>query len=406
MKILRNVIALVIILGILALIKQYLLRQDADSLVFYYNLLTCIQFFFLINMILWLILSGITWIFKKKFFSFSATIIATVGLLAIGEIICINLMNKADRVKRQLHYYLKEYYMTYERQVPEVRTDCAIYDSLLLYTYKPNTFCVQENPEFKDTLAMNSLGLRDDENSLHVPEIICLGDSYTMGWGVKQEETFPQQLEKMTGMKVLNAGISSYGTARELMLLKRLDTSNLKYIILQYCVNDIKENERFLENNFQLPISTREQYEESVNKHKWATKYYPFKKILTLVRIILKDKKDLILKNRHSAEQAEVLKNYNNDTSYVTKAAIEFSDIISSAEIDVPILVVDVNRYPHFDHHFIEKARQLAPSNIQFIDISVLNNAVYYYPLDGHLNSKGHEELGKILADRILKSKY
>lgn len=401
MKILRNVIFLIIILGILALVKNLLLRQNADSLVFYYNLLTCIQLFFLINMILWLILSGITWIIKKKFFSYSASFIAAVGLLAIGEIICINLMNNADKVKGQMHHYLEEYYMTYERQVPEVRADCAVYDSVLLYTYRPNTFCVQENAEFKDTLHMNSAGLRDDENSLRAPEIICLGDSYTMGWGVKQDEAFPQQLEKMTNMKVLNAGMSSYGTARELMLLKRLDTSNLKYIILQYCVNDIKENEKYLENNFQLPISTKKQYEESVNKHKWATKYYPFKKVLTLLRIYLKDKKSLLFNKQHSQEQAEILKNYNNDTSYVTKAAIEFADILSSAEINVPVLVIDVNRYPHFDHHFIEKAKQFATLNMHFIDVSALNKPDYYYPLDGHLNSKGHEELGKIISEWI-----
>ncbi|HKP33048.1 MAG TPA: SGNH/GDSL hydrolase family protein [Chitinophagaceae bacterium] len=402
MKILRNVIVLLVLLGLIALIKQLLLSKDADSLVFYFNLLTCLQLFFLGNMILWLILSGIKWFFKKKFFSFSATVIASVGLLAIGEIICINLMNDAGKVKGQLHYYLEEYYMTYERQVPEVRTDCAVYDSVLLYTYRPNTFCIQENAEFKDTLTMNSLGLRDDENSLLAPEIICLGDSYTMGWGVKQNESYPQQLEKLTGMKVLNAGISSYGTAREFMLLKRLDTSNLKLIIIQYCVNDIKENEKFLQNNFQLPISTREQYEESVRKHKWATKYYPFKKILTLTRIILKDKKNLWFNKEHSAEQAEVLKNYDRNTSYITKAAGQFIKILSSAKINVPVFVIDVNRYPLFDHHFIEEAKKPGLPNVDFLDISRLNNSQYYYPLDGHLNAKGHAELGKLIYQRML----
>jgi len=40
-------------------------------------------------------------------------------------------------------------------------------------------------------------------------------------------------LEKNTNRKVLNAGISSFATVREMILLNRLDTSNLKYLIIQ-----------------------------------------------------------------------------------------------------------------------------------------------------------------------------
>lgn len=39
------------------------------------------------------------------------------------------------------------------------------------------------------------MGLRDSNAALNQPEIICIGDSHTMGWGVEQEETFPKLLD-------------------------------------------------------------------------------------------------------------------------------------------------------------------------------------------------------------------
>ncbi|HEY6505513.1 MAG TPA: hypothetical protein VIZ28_16175 [Chitinophagaceae bacterium] len=56
----------------------------------------------------------------------------------------------------------------------------------------------------------------------------------------------------MTGEKVLNAGMSSYGTARELKNLYRLDTSGLQTLIIQYGRNDEVENEQFVRDNYSL----------------------------------------------------------------------------------------------------------------------------------------------------------
>ena len=74
--------------------------------------------------------------------------------------------------------------------------------------------------------------MRDDEESLKAPEVIVLGDSVAMGWGIEQNETMAQQIEAMAGLKVLNAGISSYGTVREMKLLNRLDLSRVKYLVI------------------------------------------------------------------------------------------------------------------------------------------------------------------------------
>jgi hypothetical protein len=67
-----------------------------------------------------------------------------------------------------------------------------------------------------------------------------------MGWGVEQEQSFPQLLERKTGRRVLNTGVSSYGTAREVAMLGRVDLSRVTHLILQYCDNDEWENDHFV----------------------------------------------------------------------------------------------------------------------------------------------------------------
>ena len=68
-----------------------------------------------------------------------------------------------------------------------------------------------------------------------------------MGWGVSEGATFGKRLEGRTGLRVLEAGISSYGTARELTILRRSDTQDTRYLIIQYKSNDLDDNLAFVQ---------------------------------------------------------------------------------------------------------------------------------------------------------------
>ena len=57
------------------------------------------------------------------------------------------------------------------------------------------------------TVSTNSLGYRDTEINEQPVHIVCVGDSVTFGWGVKQEEAYPQRLEQKLGVNVLNTGV-------------------------------------------------------------------------------------------------------------------------------------------------------------------------------------------------------
>ena len=122
---------------------------------------------------------------------------------------------------------VQQIYRHFNRSLIQFDEACAIYDPEVTYTLKPGT-CTFGNLEFQNTFNVNRLGVRDDEARRSMaPRSSCWSDSARHGLGVEQGETLSHVLARKCGLKVLNAAVSSYGTAREMMLLNRLDTSRL-----------------------------------------------------------------------------------------------------------------------------------------------------------------------------------
>ncbi len=110
--------------------------------------------------------------------------------------------------------------------------------------------------EYSIDIAVNSKGLRDREFSYEKPpgtrRILCLGDSFTFGYGVRADETFAKLLERSLNegdssgsrWEALNAGIGSTGTAQQLALY---ETECYKYspdvVVVNFCpANDFFDN--------------------------------------------------------------------------------------------------------------------------------------------------------------------
>ncbi|SKA16122.1 GDSL-like Lipase/Acylhydrolase family protein [Enhydrobacter aerosaccus] len=54
------------------------------------------------------------------------------------------------------------------------------------------------------------------------PLILTLGDSFTEGFGVGNDETWPADLERLTGRRVLNGGVRGYGIDQMVLRAERL----------------------------------------------------------------------------------------------------------------------------------------------------------------------------------------
>jgi len=152
------------------------------------------------------------------------------------------------------------------------------WDKDVFYTLKPGEF-EYSNMEFSTQYSVNSMGFRDDEKSLEYPEVIFLGDSHTMGWGVEEKESWPYLMENKLGMLGLNTGIASYGTAREYLTFKKIKSDSCKLLFLQYCPNDARENISFWENGNELKVSPDSKFNQEVVWNNLYRKYYPLKYI-------------------------------------------------------------------------------------------------------------------------------
>ncbi|MBI3262837.1 MAG: hypothetical protein HYZ58_06775, partial [Acidobacteria bacterium] len=181
-----------------------------------------------------------------------------------------------------IRQFVQKVYRHFNRSLIQFEPRCARYDPELAYTLRPGS-CVFGNVEFSNAYRINRAGVRDDEASLEAPDVIVLGDSQAMGWGVDRPATFAKRLERKSGLKVLNAAVSSYGTVREMELLERLDTSHLRFLVVQYSDNDLAENRTFAQNDGRLPMMSQGDYERAVQYYASQRGYYPGKYIFRLL---------------------------------------------------------------------------------------------------------------------------
>ncbi|MDQ1337342.1 MAG: acyl-CoA thioesterase [Campylobacterota bacterium] len=86
---------------------------------------------------------------------------------------------------------------------------------------------------------------RESKNSLSYIElkkdatILAFGDSITYGYGVMQKESYPAQLQKKTGLHVINAGVSGEESSEGLQRLPTLLVNKPDLVILCHGGNDI-----------------------------------------------------------------------------------------------------------------------------------------------------------------------
>lgn len=92
----------------------------------------------------------------------------------------------------------------------------------------------------------NSLGLRDIEHDTsRKPTIVFVGDSFVWGYDAEEDERFSNLLRaRLPDRRIVNAGVTAYGTDQEYLLLNRLwDRLMPNVVVLMVCVdNDRKDN--------------------------------------------------------------------------------------------------------------------------------------------------------------------
>jgi lysophospholipase L1-like esterase len=94
------------------------------------------------------------------------------------------------------------------------------------------------NPRLRD---IDQNGFRN-KKSLKKATIVALGDSFTFGYNVHSEETWPQQLARMTNKTVYNFGVGEYGILQYYYLMEDAIKLQPQYIIMGlFLVNDLED---------------------------------------------------------------------------------------------------------------------------------------------------------------------
>jgi lysophospholipase L1-like esterase len=300
---------------------------------------------------------------------------------------------------RPFRRLIQQVYRHFNRSLIQFDPRCAQYDPGLAYTLKPGT-CTFENIEFTDTYRINSAGVRDEGAALEAPEVIVLGDSHAMGWGVEQEEALPQVLARKSGRRVLNAAVSSYGTVRETLLLDRLDASGLRLLIVQYADNDLPENRTFRQDGNHLPIMSEAQYQNIVRHYTTQRPYYPGKYVhrlfLKVFRFEEPEPDQLRMDPATPTEEAEL---FVNALTHAGRTRLDA----------VQLIVFEVNEQIRPSRPFIAaldavRRRDANPAFIRrliALDVAPLLTPEDFYKLDDHMNARGHEKIAGALAEVV-----
>jgi hypothetical protein len=74
--------------------------------------------------------------------------------------------------------------------------------------------------------------------------ILAVGDSYTYGDEVGDDETWPAQLQRIAGQRVLNAGVSGYGLDQSVLRAEKVASGRaLSAVVVSFIADDVRRTE-------------------------------------------------------------------------------------------------------------------------------------------------------------------
>jgi hypothetical protein len=330
---------------------------------------------------------------KKRLFFILYNAAVVIVFVSLLELAFQFLLHHPANIPNFLLEPYRKYYSLVMRSTIQMEPACARYDEKLFYTLKPGS-CTFSNIEFNNKFEINTLGTRDIESALHYPEVVFLGDSFTMGWGVDQDSSYVSRIKHQTNKKILNAGISSYGTVRELKILERIQRDSLKTLVIQYHSNDAEENKMFYENDNILKISSRDDYYRYSRQVSARTKYFFGKHTAFIGKFILKD----AIERGNHGEKSEP---ENNDVKY-------FINVLKHSPVPlqgIDIVVFEASNYNQSENFLDQLRHEMEINNypdyikrIKIINLGAILSDEDHYRLDEHLNSAGHKKIADKLS--------
>lgn len=270
--------------------------------------------------------------------------------------------------------------------------------------------------DYSVRIAFNAYGLRDvkDLKTAKPDDWFALGDSYTMGWGVEENERFADQLQQLmqsngSPVRIFNVAIPEnlVGYARLMKYAEGLG-ANMQHVVLGLCMEndlwDYTEEKAFWDD---LPAQRRGGLRSWLKMH--SALYIAASHLLqssTASR--------LLLEKLGVAHRSELLAGYNSGGEIALQTSLAHLLKLVAGR-DFVVLVVPSRRLWSPDTAAVEArahesfVRSLRAASLTVVDVRAALEAGgdplrYYYKTDPHWNAHGHaiaaRELFKVISAR------
>lgn len=284
---------------------------------------------------------------------------------------------------------------------------------------------INESQCFSVKVSTNSKGFRDIEwDESQKGGVAILGDSFMEAIQVNDNQTTASIVRDVLGIKVINTGISSYGTISQIETYKKyIKHQEPDIVSLFFYKNDINDND--CKNNIgsnntvtKSCANLNENNELLINKNFYRA--YGSSDLKLFIKkycqtCILVKKGFNILKISNQINNIEPINNQENtdfkkDKSWlITENALNIlKNIIENDKSKFLIILIpsDKNTDEQIEKMFIDlniKYIKLEEIFNKYTQLHNLSDPKYSYSCDGHWNPLGHYLSANVLAEFIIK---
>jgi hypothetical protein len=136
------------------------------------------------------------------------------------------------------------------------------FDPVLGWANAPGMRGTYERDEFRFPIRVNSFGMRDAEMAREPDSrtrIAVLGDSFTWGIGVSDEDRFTEVLERTRDVEVLNFGVAGYAPIQYSLMIDSVLAFRPEIVVVAFCLgNDFADNVLFERYGYYKPYADLE----------------------------------------------------------------------------------------------------------------------------------------------------
>lgn len=278
---------------------------------------------------------------------------------------------------------------------------------LVISTVEPNSIYRQYSQEFDVITTITKEGYRVPEASDN-PDIIFIGDSFTFGQGLKDDDTFVMRYCKQRNLSCMNLGVPGSGTIEEIDRLEEFLTKKgikPKKVILSMMVmtsflgsgNDLNDNLQVLEYRTEKKTNLQ-QYQHAEASESMIRKFaeYAFR-YSNLARVMkfyfLPIIKNSIVIAPEKSRLQEALSVAKDQLNRLEKMSKQFQFKYQTV-LFYP--VQDITRGTHLET--TAHIQAISPITINSsADVLLPNPSQYYFSMDGHFNEKGSKKIVELL---------